>query len=98
MDPDCTDAQAGLDPCWSQTHFVSFVKTKLTCSRPLTEKLVITGKLSRKTRSVDITQRYDPKKSFKTDVKTGKNKHLDTKEYVHQFFVYFDIFVHCDTA
>jgi hypothetical protein len=24
-----TDAQAGLDPCWSQTHNVGFVKTRL---------------------------------------------------------------------
>jgi hypothetical protein len=28
MDPDCTDAQAGLDPCWSQMH-VGFVMTRL---------------------------------------------------------------------
>jgi hypothetical protein len=27
MDPDQTDAQAGLDPCWSQTHYVGFVVT-----------------------------------------------------------------------
>jgi hypothetical protein len=26
---DCTDAQSGLDPCWSQTHFVGFVVTRL---------------------------------------------------------------------
>jgi hypothetical protein len=35
MDPDhCADAQAGLDPCWSQMHCVGFVictaKIKLT--------------------------------------------------------------------
>jgi hypothetical protein len=30
MDPDQTaDAQAGLDPCWSQTHYVGFVMTRL---------------------------------------------------------------------
>jgi hypothetical protein len=23
------DAQAGLDPCWSQTHYVGFVMTRL---------------------------------------------------------------------
>jgi hypothetical protein len=28
MDPDQT-AQAGLDPCWSQTHYVGFVMTRL---------------------------------------------------------------------
>jgi hypothetical protein len=26
---DCVDAQAGLDPCWSQTHYVGFVVTRL---------------------------------------------------------------------
>jgi hypothetical protein len=26
---DCADAQAGLDPCWSQTHYVGFVMTQL---------------------------------------------------------------------
>jgi hypothetical protein len=26
---DCADAQAGLDPCWSETHFVGFVVTRL---------------------------------------------------------------------
>jgi hypothetical protein len=26
---DCAAAQAGLDPCWSQTHFVGFVVTRL---------------------------------------------------------------------
>jgi hypothetical protein len=26
---DCADTQAGLDPCWSQTHFVGFVVTRL---------------------------------------------------------------------
>jgi hypothetical protein len=26
---DCADAQAGLDPCWSQTHYVGFVMTRL---------------------------------------------------------------------
>jgi hypothetical protein len=26
---DCTDAQVGLDPCWSQTHYVGFVVTRL---------------------------------------------------------------------
>jgi hypothetical protein len=26
---DCADAQAGLDPCWSQTHYVGFVVTRL---------------------------------------------------------------------
>jgi hypothetical protein len=25
----CADAQAGLDPCWSQTHYVGFVVTRL---------------------------------------------------------------------
>jgi hypothetical protein len=25
------DAQAGLDPCWSQTHYVGFVVTRLKC-------------------------------------------------------------------
>jgi hypothetical protein len=25
------DAQAGLDPCWSQTHYVGFVMTRLIC-------------------------------------------------------------------
>jgi hypothetical protein len=37
MDPDqpehsrtvCGDAQAGLDPCWLQTHYVGFVVTWL---------------------------------------------------------------------
>jgi hypothetical protein len=30
MDPDQTaDAQAGLDPCWSQTHYVGFVMRRL---------------------------------------------------------------------
>jgi hypothetical protein len=24
---DCADAQAGLDPCWSQTHYVGLVVT-----------------------------------------------------------------------
>jgi hypothetical protein len=24
-----TDAQAGLDPCWSQTHYVGFVMAQL---------------------------------------------------------------------
>jgi hypothetical protein len=28
MDPDQT-AQAGLDSCWSQTHYVGFVVTRL---------------------------------------------------------------------
>jgi hypothetical protein len=28
MDPDQT-AQAGVDPCWSQTHYVGFVMTRL---------------------------------------------------------------------
>jgi hypothetical protein len=28
MDPDQT-AQAGLDPCWSQTNYVGFVMTRL---------------------------------------------------------------------
>jgi hypothetical protein len=34
MDPDQTakDAQAGLDPCWSQTHYVGFVMTLLIWS------------------------------------------------------------------
>jgi hypothetical protein len=27
--PDCADAQAGLDPCWLQTHYVGFVMTRL---------------------------------------------------------------------
>jgi hypothetical protein len=26
---DCADAQAGLDPCWSQTHYVGFVMARL---------------------------------------------------------------------
>jgi hypothetical protein len=26
---DCADAQAGLDPCWSQMHYVGFVMTRL---------------------------------------------------------------------
>jgi hypothetical protein len=26
---DCADAQAGLDPCWSQSHYVGFVVTWL---------------------------------------------------------------------
>jgi hypothetical protein len=26
---DCMDAQAGLDPCWSQTHYVGFVMVRL---------------------------------------------------------------------
>jgi hypothetical protein len=26
---DCADAQAGLDPCWSQTHYAGFVMTRL---------------------------------------------------------------------
>jgi hypothetical protein len=26
---DCADAQAGLDPCWSQMHYVAFVMTRL---------------------------------------------------------------------
>jgi hypothetical protein len=29
---DCADAQAGLDPCWSQTHYVGFVMTRLKCN------------------------------------------------------------------
>jgi hypothetical protein len=29
---DCGDAQADLDPCWSQTHYVGFVMTWLKCS------------------------------------------------------------------
>jgi hypothetical protein len=28
---DCVDAQAGLDPCWSQTHYVGFVVARLKC-------------------------------------------------------------------
>jgi hypothetical protein len=28
MDPDQT-AQAGLDPCWSQTHYVGFAMARL---------------------------------------------------------------------
>jgi hypothetical protein len=28
---DCLDAQAGLDPCWSQIHYVGFVMTQLIC-------------------------------------------------------------------
>jgi hypothetical protein len=33
MDPDQTarNVQAGLDPCWSQTHYVGFVMTRLIC-------------------------------------------------------------------
>jgi hypothetical protein len=30
---DCAEAQAGLDPCWSQTHDVGFVVTRLICFR-----------------------------------------------------------------
>jgi hypothetical protein len=26
---ECSDVQAGLDPCWSQTHYVGFVVTRL---------------------------------------------------------------------
>jgi hypothetical protein len=26
---DCADAQAGLDPCWSRTHYDGFVVTRL---------------------------------------------------------------------
>jgi hypothetical protein len=26
---DCADAQAGLDPCWLQTHYVGFVMARL---------------------------------------------------------------------
>jgi hypothetical protein len=26
---DCADAQAGLDPCWLQTHYVDFVVARL---------------------------------------------------------------------
>jgi hypothetical protein len=29
MDPDQTAPQAGLDPCWSQTHYVGFVMARL---------------------------------------------------------------------
>jgi hypothetical protein len=29
---DCADAQAGLNPCWSQTHYVGFVMTRLISS------------------------------------------------------------------
>jgi hypothetical protein len=29
---ECADAQAGLDPCWSQTHYVGFVVTRLIYS------------------------------------------------------------------
>jgi hypothetical protein len=29
---DCADAQASLDPCWSQTHYVGFVVTRLKLS------------------------------------------------------------------
>jgi hypothetical protein len=35
MDPDQT-AQAGLDPCWSQTHYVGFVMTRLKYNKCLT--------------------------------------------------------------
>jgi hypothetical protein len=28
---DCADAKAGLDPCWSQTHYVGFVMARLKC-------------------------------------------------------------------
>jgi hypothetical protein len=35
MDPDQT-AQAGLDPCWSQTHYVGFVMTRLKYKRCVT--------------------------------------------------------------
>jgi hypothetical protein len=28
---DCADAQACLDPCWSQTHYVGFVTARLIC-------------------------------------------------------------------
>jgi hypothetical protein len=28
---DCADVQAGLDQCWSQTHYVGFVVTWLIC-------------------------------------------------------------------
>jgi hypothetical protein len=28
---DFADAQAGLDPCWLQTHFIGFVVTQLIC-------------------------------------------------------------------
>jgi hypothetical protein len=34
MDPDQTaqiHAQAGLDPSWSQTHYVGFVMARLNC-------------------------------------------------------------------
>jgi hypothetical protein len=31
MDPDQT---AGLDPCWSQTHYVGFVMTRHICFSP----------------------------------------------------------------
>jgi hypothetical protein len=31
MDPDQT-AQAGRDPCWSQTHYVVFVMARLKCN------------------------------------------------------------------
>jgi hypothetical protein len=43
---DCTDAQAGLDPCWSQSHYVGFVMTRLICVKfqPLWYKrYVLTG-------------------------------------------------------
>jgi hypothetical protein len=26
---DCSNAQAGMDPCWSQMHYVGFVMTRL---------------------------------------------------------------------
>jgi hypothetical protein len=32
---DCADAQAGLDPFWSQTHYFDFVMVRLKWSRPL---------------------------------------------------------------
>jgi hypothetical protein len=28
---DCVDVQAGLDPCWSQTHYIGFFMTRLKC-------------------------------------------------------------------
>jgi hypothetical protein len=45
MDPDQTaDAQAGLDPCWSQTHYVGFVMMRLIClSMPIQKICEISG-------------------------------------------------------
>jgi hypothetical protein len=42
---DCADAQTGLDPCWSQTHHVGFIVTRLIWLMLLCLKLLDTIKI-----------------------------------------------------